>query len=237
MVSMRPPGGSALAIQSVENPIAVPISRMRFGATAVTRTRSRRPDAGLTIGTPSARPVLSISSSTVPKGAWTPSRYWRSVSLMSMRRLPAGEMIQGAVPVPEPGRLGQRAEKVRAGFAHGRGQVFVTSEGGGDGRREGAARAMGTSSRDPGRAKLMDTLAVDQQIDDRVLVRVATFDHDRIRSKLHDGATGRHPVGLSPDRDPSQDLGFGNIGRHDGGQRQQPPPKTGDRILAKAGIF
>src|ERR1700674_1491064 len=203
MVSMRPPGGSALAIQSVENPIAVLISRMRFGATAVTRTRSRRPAAWLTIGTPSARPVLSISSSTVPNGAWTPSRYCRSTSVTCMRLLPRRKMIQGAVPVPESGRLGQRAGKVCAGFAHGRGQVFVTAEGGGDGGREGAARAMGTSGRDPGRAKLMDTLAVDQQIDDRVLVRVATFDHDRMRSKLHDGATARHPVGLSPDRDPS----------------------------------
>src|ERR1700694_770301 len=174
MVSIRPPGGSALALNGAENPTAVRISRMRFGATAATSTRSRRPDAGLTIGTPSARPVLSISSSTVPNGAWTPSRYCRSTSVTCMRLLRRRKMIQGAVPVPESGRLGQRAGKIGAGFAHGRRQVFVTSEGGGDGRREGAARTVGASGRDPGRSKLMDGLAVDQQVDDRVLVRVAT---------------------------------------------------------------
>src|SRR5207302_720735 len=74
MGSMRPPGGSALAIHRVENPIAVPISSTRLGAMAVVRTRSNRPVAGLTIGTPSLRPVLSISSSTGPIGEWIPSR-------------------------------------------------------------------------------------------------------------------------------------------------------------------
>ena len=63
---MRPPAGSALAIHSVEKPIAVPISSTRFGARAVTNTRSSRPTAGWTIGTPSLRPVFNISSSTGP---------------------------------------------------------------------------------------------------------------------------------------------------------------------------
>ena len=68
MVSMRPPAGSALAIHRVEKPIAVPISSTRFGATAVTSTRSSRPTAGWTMGTPSLRPAFSISSSTGPSG-------------------------------------------------------------------------------------------------------------------------------------------------------------------------
>src|SRR5207249_12314926 len=75
MVSIRPPAGSALAIQRVEKPIAVPISSTRLGATAVTSTRSSRPPAGWTIGTPPLRPLLSISSRTGPRGGGTPSGY------------------------------------------------------------------------------------------------------------------------------------------------------------------
>ena len=134
MVSIRPPAGNALAIHSVEKPIAVPISRTRLGAIAMTRTRSSRPEAGLTIGTPSARPVLSISSSTGPSGACTPSRYCRSASVPTMHRLRGWKMIQGSMPMPQPGGLGQRGRKILSGFGNRRGQVIPASQGGGDRR-------------------------------------------------------------------------------------------------------
>ena len=48
----------------------------------------------------------------------------------------------------------------------------------------------------------MDTLAIDQQVDDRVVLCVAAFDHDGLRSQLHDGAGRSNAVLPSPDRSP-----------------------------------
>src|SRR5216683_4851237 len=201
IVSMRPPGGNALAIHRVEKPIAVPISSTRLGARAVTSTRNRRPAAGLTIGTPSLRPVLSISSRIGPSGGWTPSRYSRSRSVVSMRHLERGEVIQGSVPVPQTGSGGQRAREIVASLRHRVPQIEAHGQPGGDRRRKCTAGAVGTGRHDPGSTILMDTLAVDEQVDDRIVLRVAAFDHDCLRSQLHDGAGRGQP--LVPSVDPS----------------------------------
>src|SRR5256886_17037533 len=106
MVSIRPPAGSALAIHRVEKPIAVPISSTRVGATAVTSTRSSRPTAGWTIGTPSLRPLLSISSRTGPRGGGTPPRYLGSGPKAGPRRPPPAGGGEGRDPLA-PARGGR----------------------------------------------------------------------------------------------------------------------------------
>src|SRR5256884_9197457 len=162
LVSMRPPGASALAIHNVEKPIAVPISRTRLGASAVTSTRSKRPDAGFTIGTPSLRPVLSISSRTGPSGGWTPSRYSRSRSVVSMCHLQRGEMIQGAMSVPQPRSGRKRAREIVASEGNSIRQVAAGGQPGRNSRREGAAGPVGAGRHDPLGTILLDALTIDE---------------------------------------------------------------------------
>src|SRR5947207_11825590 len=183
MVSMRPPAGSALAIESVEKPIAVPISRTRLGASAVTSTRSNRPAAGFTIGTPSLLPVLSISSRTGPSGGWTPSRYSRSRSVVSMCHLQLGEMIQGAMSVPQPRSRRKRAREIVASRGNSIRQLAAGGQPGRNGRREGAAGAVGAGRHDPLGTILLDALTIDEQVHDRVVGGVATLDHNGIGSQ------------------------------------------------------
>src|SRR5207302_10813787 len=178
MVSMRPPAGSALAIHSVEKPIAVPTSRTRLGASAVTSTRSRRPAAGLTIGTPSLRPALSISSSTGPSGGCTPSRYSRSRSVTSMCQLHRGKVIQGTVAVPQPGSRSKRARDIVAGLRDGLRHIEPRRKPGSDRCRKRTAGAVGIGGHDPRSTILVDTLAIDQQVDNRIVLGVAALAED-----------------------------------------------------------
>src|SRR5438309_7793761 len=236
MVSIRPPAGRALAIHSVEKPIAVPISRTRLGATAVTSTRSRRPAAGLTIGTPSLRPVLSISSRTGPSGAWTPCRYSRSRSATSMRHLHGGEMIQRTVPVSQRGSRRQGARDIVASPSHGTLEILAGGQSGGDRRREGAAGSVRTGGNDSRSRILVDTLAIDQQVHDRIVLRVAAFDDDRLRPQLHDGEGGGHAVVSSADRSPGQHCGFWNVWCDEVRQGPQPPAQGIDRVFTEQAV-
>src|SRR5438132_13731044 len=161
MVSILDPSGNPLAIHRVENPMAVPTSTVRLGASAVASTRRNRPTAGLTIGMLSARPDCSISLRTSVSCGWTDSRYSRSRSANGVAG-PPREMVQGAVAVTQLGGVRECRREILARLAYGGAQVRARGQARGDCRRKCAARPMGAGGRNPRGPEFLDAVDVDE---------------------------------------------------------------------------